>query len=104
MTSPMCQFYEATGPDAAPMINSLRAGCVNRGAIGAKVVDSCPTDGNLGGCKTPVKVTGGANVQLDTTNFYYATAADASAFPSPATPAAVQQRCKSEMGAFVPAP
>src|SRR5437868_1559399 len=66
---PMCQFYEATGPDAARLIDSLRAGCVDQGSFHAKVVDECPKDGNVGGCKTPVTVEGGANVQLYLTNF-----------------------------------
>ena len=104
ITSPTCQYYEATGPDAARTISSLQAGCVNQGTVTAKVVDSCPTEGNLGGCKSPVTVKGGANVHLDVTNFFYKAASDASAFGSPATPAAVQQQCGSDRSVYVAAP
>jgi hypothetical protein len=104
LTGPMCQFYEATGADAARAISSLKAGCVDQGGVSAKVVDSCPTDGNLGGCKRQVTVTGGADVQLHLTDFFYKASADASVFGSPASAEAVQQRCHDDGSVFVPAP
>jgi hypothetical protein len=106
LTPPMCQFYEASGPDAARMIDSLRAGCVDRGSFHAKIVDECPKEGNVGGCKTPVTVEGGANVQLYLTNFYYAPTGDASAFGPPSTPEAVKRQCSQERegSVFVAAP
>jgi hypothetical protein len=104
VAAPMCQHYEASGPDAARTIRSLRSGCVNQSGFHARIVDSCPPEGNLGGCRRPVTVTGGADVQLDVTDFFYEAAADASALGSPATPAAVQRLCDSDRSVFVPAP
>ncbi len=96
ITAPMCQFYEATGNDAARGISSLRAGCVTMGGFSAKVVDACPTEGNLGGCKTPVVVKGDANLQLHVTNFFYAPASGASAFGEPKTPMEAAQQCAEQ--------
>ena len=96
ITVPMCQLYEATGKDAAYGIRSLRAGCVSQGGFSAKVVDACPTEGNLGGCKRPVVVKGGASLQLQLTDFFYKPAAGASAFGQPKTAMDVAERCAEE--------
>jgi hypothetical protein len=63
--------------------------------------DACPSAGTLGGCKTPVNVTGGADVQLHVTFFYYPPSPGS---VSPTTTQQVQQLCTSENGTFVAAP
>jgi hypothetical protein len=96
-----CEYYEATGADAARVVASLEAGCVNQSGQTAMVVAACPSATTLGGCKTPVKVSGGADVQLYVTFFYYPPAAGS---VSPTTTQQVQQLCASDNGAFVAAP
>lgn len=100
-TASDCQYYEATGADAARTIASLRAGCVNQGGQTAMVVDACPSANTLGGCKTPVTVTGGADVHLYVTFFYYPPPAGS---VSPTTTQQVQQICTDQKGTYVSMP
>lgn len=103
-TTPQCQFYEASGKDAATVIAQLRAGCVDQAGAKAQVVDSCPTSGNLGGCKGPITVKGGAQATLDATVFQYAPAADAGSIGGPKTVQDVQSNCQALGDTYVPAP
>jgi hypothetical protein len=102
--APQCQFYEATGADAARAIDQLRAGCVDQSAGKAKVVDACPTADVLGGCKTPVKVQGSTAVQLFITNFEYQTGGGAGGIHT--TPEDVKSFCASQgaSATYVPSP
>lgn len=104
ITVPMCQFYEAAGSDAARGIGSLRAGCVSMGAFSAKVVDACPTEGNLGGCKSPIVVKGDPNLQLHVTNFFYKPGAGAFGQPKTAMEAAEQCAEQGDGSVYVAAP
>ncbi len=101
--APGCQYYEATGPDAVSTISSLRAGCVDQSGLQASVVGACPTQGSLGGCKTPVTVEGGAKVSLSITNVSYTPGPDAGGF-EPTTVAQVEQMCSDSNGTYVPVP
>ena len=102
--TPSCQAYEATGADAARTIDQLRAGCVDQSGITANVVDACPTDNVLGGCKSPVKVQGGADVQLFVTNFFYPSTRGGTPLLGPSSQAAVKQQCASDDSEFVASP
>jgi hypothetical protein len=95
-----CEFYEATGADAAHVLDSLRAGCTSQGGLTLMVVNACPSANTLGGCKTKQLVMGGAAVQLYVTNFFYPSAGAL----GPSTTAQVQQQCAGENGMFVAAP
>ena len=103
---PQCQLYEATGADAARVIDQLRAGCIDQSSATAKVVDSCPTANGLGGCKTPVKVQGGADVQLSITNFEYKPTSDAGHLGTHSTPEQVKSFCavQGASATYIPAP
>ena len=103
ITSPECQLYEATGADASRAIDSLRAQCVDQAGITAMVVDACPTQSVLGGCKSPVKVEGDTNVQLFVTNFFYP-ASDSSPALGPTSESAVEEQCASDGSTFVASP
>ena len=92
---PQCQFYEATGADAARTISSLRSGCVDQAGAKAQVVDSCPAADTLGGCKKPITVQGASDVKLYETNFEYKPAADAGVLAHK-TAADVEGFCKSQ--------
>lgn len=102
--TPECQFYEASGKDAATVIAQLRAGCVDQAGSKEQVVDSCPTKGNLGGCKGPITVKGGAQVTLVATVFQYVPAADAGSALDPTTAQQVQNNCQIQGDTYVPAP
>lgn len=95
---PQCQFYEATGSDAAQAIAQLRAGCVDQGGSMAKAIDACPTADGLGGCKTAVPVKGSTNVQIFVTNFEYKPTTDASTLGTHTTPEQVKSFCTSQGG------
>jgi len=103
---PQCQFYEATGADAVRLIDQLRAGCIDQSGATEKVVNSCPTANGLGGCKTPVKVQGGADVQLFVTNFEYKPTGDAGRLGTPSTPEQMKSFCavQGASATYVPAP
>ena len=79
---PQCQFYEATGTDAAKTVDQVRAGCIDQGGAKASVLAVCPSADVLGGCRKPVPVKGSTEVQLFITTFEYKPTLDAS---SPAT-------------------
>jgi hypothetical protein len=100
-----CQYYEATGADAVKTISQLRAGCIDQAGAKASVVDACPTDGALGGCKTPVTVKGSTQVQLFITNFEYKPVGDAGGLASHSTPEQVKSFCASQgaSATYVPA-
>jgi hypothetical protein len=102
---PQCQLYEATGADAVRTIAQLRAGCIDQSAGKAHVVEACPTENGLGGCKTPIQVKGGAVVQLFITNFEYKPTGDAG-FGTHDTALQVEGFCKSQgaSATYVPAP
>jgi hypothetical protein len=87
-----CILYEATGTDAALVIEQVRAGCVSQGGATLEVVASCPSAGNLGGCRTPVTVTGGS-AELTATSYSYT----CSSILCPTSEAEVQSQC-SEQG------
>ena len=103
---PQCQFYEATGSDAPRAIAQLRAGCIDQSGAKAKVLDSCPTDKSLGGCKTPVPVKGSTNVQLFITNFEYQPTGAPNTIEKHSTPAQVKSFCTSQgaNATYIPAP
>ena len=107
---PQCQVYDATGPDAASTIDTLRKQCVDQPTGTAKIVATCPTEDNLGGCKTPVKVRKAPsndvdpNVSLTVTVFSYKPTGNATGL-APSTPDAAKQECLDQGDAtYVPVP
>ncbi len=101
--APTCQFYEASGKDAATVIAQAKAGCVDQGGNKLQVVSSCPASGNLGGCKGPVTVKN-AQATLDITTFRYAPAGDAGNPLDPTSAQQVQNDCQTQGDTYVPAP
>lgn len=96
--SPSCSYYEATGPDAASAIASIRTqGCVSAAGEKDTVIAACATADNLGGCKTPVSVIGG-NAQVTVTRFQYKSATGFQ------TSEAVQKNCTAPNASYVPSP
>ncbi len=91
---PQCQFYEASGADAIRTIDQLRAECIDQASATAKVLDRCPTEKGLGGCKTPIVVKG-ADATLFITNFEFEPVGDAGIL-SHKTAAQVKSFCASQ--------
>ena len=100
-----CQFYEATGTGAARTLDQLRAECVDKAGATAKVLDACPIEKGLGGCKTPVTVKGVSDVKLFVTNFEYEPTVNA-AFETHSTAEQVKSFCANQGASttYVPAP
>lgn len=97
----ICEFYEATGADAMRVIASLRDGCTNQSGATLMPLASCPTAGNLGGCKAPLPVTGDPNVTITLTDFFYAQDGGL----GPVSAQDVESECSTEMnGTFVASP
>jgi hypothetical protein len=97
--STSCELYEAAGPDAAEAIAAVRTQrCVSAPGEKDTVLASCPTADNLGGCKTPVNVVGGANAQVTVTRFGYKSATGFQ------TAQDVQKNCTAPNATYVPAP
>ena len=97
--SPTCEYYEASGPDAASAIDAVRSQiCVSASGEKVTVIAACPTADNLGGCKTPVTVEGGANAQVTVTRYAYKSST------GDQTSADVQAHCTAPNASFVPAP
>ncbi len=92
---PECQFYEATGADAARTIAQLRAGCVDQSGATAHATDTCSATDTLGGCKHQVKVEGSSAVMLFETSFEYKPGADAGSLAHKSA-AEVMSFCKVE--------
>ena len=101
--TPTCQYYEASGKDAATVIAQAKAGCVDQGGNKLQVVSSCPKGNNLGGCKSPVTVKN-AQATLTITTFRYAPTSDAGNPLDPTSAQQVQSDCQTQGDTYVPAP
>jgi hypothetical protein len=97
--SPQCQYYEASGTDAEATLSQLAASCVTSSSATAAVVEKCPAENNLGGCRKPRPVTG-RTAEVFLTSFFYS----APGTPLYASAKDVEASCAKRGETFVPAP